>query len=93
MNINIDKEQLKGFGKVGLKFGKAIVVEGVKAIALKTAAKAINVGFEDGFDGIKNIKLDDVIGGKKKGSGGLFTKKNKEVDEILNDLDKKEVTE
>lgn len=62
---NINAEQLKGFGKIGLKIGKAIVIEGTKALVLKGAAVAITSSFEDGFDGLKEITLDDVLKGKK----------------------------
>ena len=62
---NINAEQLKGFGKIGLKIGKAIVVEGTKALVLKGAAVAITSSFEEGIDGLKDITLDDVIKGKK----------------------------
>lgn len=93
MKFNITEEQLKGFGKVGLRVGKAIVVEGTKAVLLKGTAAAINASFENGIDGVKNLTLDDVLKDtkeSKKKKKGLFGKK-KEVVEIT--VEEAEVTE
>jgi hypothetical protein len=65
-NMGFNKEQLKGFGVIGLKVGKFILIEGTKALVLKTAVTAITKGFEDGFGSIKDVTLDDVVGKKKK---------------------------
>lgn len=64
MEFNINKEQLKGFGKVGLKLGKAVIIEGIKGLALKGAMVGINTAFSGGK--IKSITLDDVIAGQKQ---------------------------
>lgn len=84
MNINIDKEQVKVIGKTGLRIGKAIVIEGVKALALKTATTAIEKSFTDGLGSIRDLSLDDVLGDKKdkqpKQKKGLSFRKKKEDD-------------
>ena len=80
MNLNINKDVLKGIGNVGLKLGKAIVIEGTKAVVLNAAATAIKTSFEEGFDGVKNLRFDDYIEGKKEkklGKKGLFKAKVK----------------
>lgn len=88
MKINITKEQVEGFGKAGLKIGKAIVFEGTKALALKGAAAVINTSFNEGFESVKDLTLDDIIDGKKgkkdkSKKRHLF--KNKEVIEVETD--------
>lgn len=96
MKFNINEEQLKGIGKVGLRIGKAIVVEGTKAVVLKGAAVAINASFENGIEGVKNLSLGDVLKDEdkepKKKKKGLFKRKETEVVEIVRDCDT-EVTE
>lgn len=80
MNLNINKDVLKGIGNVGLKLGKAIVIEGTKAVVLNAAATAIKTSFEDGLDGVKNLSFDDYIEGKKEKKAkkkGLFKAKIK----------------
>lgn len=89
MEMNINKEQLKGFGKVGLKIGKAIVVEGSKALLIKGAASAITASFDDGFEGVKNLTLDDVLEGKKRSKR---IDDVKEANEIIEEISKTEVT-
>lgn len=103
MNLNINKDVLKGIGNVGLKLGKAIVIEGTKAVVLNAAATAIKTSFEEGFDGVKNLKFDDYIEGKKEKKAakkGLFKAKIKkengdeeEIEAELIEKDKKKVTE
>lgn len=83
MNFKLDKEQIKGLGKTGLKLGKSIIVEGTKAVAIKAAAKVITTGFEDGFGAIKDIKLDDVIGKKEKKIVKTKTVEVVEVEEVV----------
>lgn len=82
MKINVSKEQMKEIGKAGLKIGKAIVIEGTKAVAVKGATAAIMAGFDNGTEGIKNLELDTVLGNKKKDkeSKGFFKRKKKEVE-------------
>jgi hypothetical protein len=100
MEFNINKDVLKGIGNVGLKLGKAIVIEGTKAVILNAAATAIKTSFDEGLDGVKNLTFDDYIEGKDKKKksvkGGLFGKKKNKEDEIIVeiiDADKKKVTE
>jgi hypothetical protein len=87
-NVNVTKEDLKGYGKVAGRVGKAIVVEGTKALVLKSAAKVITASFEDGLTGVKKLTVDDVIGKSKKDKEDkpkwkLFGKKEDKVEEIL----------
>lgn len=84
-NMNVNKEQWKEIGNTGLRIGKFIVVEGTKALVLKTAAKAITTSFEDGIGGVKQIGLDDIIGKKKedKPKKKWFGKKEDVVEELL----------
>lgn len=93
MKINITKEQVKVVGQAGLKIGKAIIVEGTKAVAIKGATAAITASFERP-EGVKSLTLDDVLdGGKKKKNKkkkGLFGRKKEETD--IEDL-KEEVEE
>lgn len=81
MKFNINEEQLKGIGKIGLRIGKAIVVEGTKAVVLKGTAVAINASFENGIEGVKNLSLGDVLKDEKDSNEkkGLFRRKKKEV--------------
>lgn len=89
IKMNIDKEQLKNIGNTGLRIGKAIVIEGTKAVVLKTAAKAITTSFEDGIGGVKKLKLDDVLGKQEekqpKKKRKLFSKK--EESEVIKTFD------
>jgi hypothetical protein len=89
MNIKFDKELLKGIGNISLKLGKSIVIEGTKAVILNAAATTIKTSFDEGFDGVKNLKFDDLIDGKdkkkKSKKKGLFAKvknENGEEEEI-----------
>lgn len=104
MNLNINKDVLKGIGSVTLKLGKTIVIEGTKAVVLNAAATAIKTSFEEGFDGVKNLTFDDYIDGKdkkkkKSKKNGLFAKvknengEEEEIDVEFIDKDKTKVTE
>ena len=87
--LKMDKEQLKVIGNAGLRIGKAIVVEGTKALVVKTAVKAINTGFEGGSNGIKKLTLDDVLGKdekKSKPKKKWFSKKKDEVEELIEEV-------
>lgn len=66
MKININKETIKTAGVIAGKIGKAIVIEGIKGVLLKTATKAITTSFEGGLEGVKQLTVDDYIGRKKK---------------------------
>lgn len=87
MKFNINEEQLKGIGKVGLRIGKSIIVEGTKAVILKGAVATINAGFENGLDGIKSVSLDDVLKDKKdkapKEKKGFFNRKKRSKSEDI----------
>lgn len=105
MKLQINEAQLKAVGQVGLRIGKSIVVEGTKAVLLKGAAVAINTSFEKGIDGVKDLKLDDLLKDKKdeskpkKEKMSLFRRKKKEVeivdvDELIKDaVDKGKVVD
>lgn len=65
MKFNIDKETIKGGLRIAGKIGKAVVIEGVKGVLLKSAAKAITTSFDGGLEGVKNLTIDDYLGKKK----------------------------
>jgi hypothetical protein len=45
----------------------AIVIEGIKGVAIKSATKGITTAIDGGVDGVKNLTLEDWVGrGKKK---------------------------
>lgn len=58
----VNVENLKVVGDAGYRIGKDIVREGTKAVIGKAAGAVIGVTLKDGFDGIKNMKLDTVLG-------------------------------
>lgn len=94
LNMNVNKEQLKEIGNAGLRIGKFIVVEGTKALVLKTAAVSITTSFEKGVGGVKSIGLDDIVGEKKDKSNKKkwFSKKKKdEVEEIIDEITDEQV--
>lgn len=67
LKIRINKEVMKSVGDKSLRLGKTIVVEGVKSLAEKTAAKVITTGFSQGMDGVKEtLKFDSIVGPKKE---------------------------
>ena len=80
--LKVNKEQLQEVGKGAGKIGKAIIVEGMKAVALKGATAVITQSFDGGLGSVTDLGLDDVLkGGKKKPKGALFSfKKTKEGD-------------
>lgn len=65
-NIKLDKEMVIGIGKKAGQLGKVVVVEGIKAVALKGAAKVITTSFDEGFAGVKELTFDEVTGIDKK---------------------------
>ena len=67
MEFKVNKEQLKVLGKATLKVGKSIIIEGTKAVAVKSMTNVIMEGFDNGVDGVKKLSLDNVLGTKKKG--------------------------
>lgn len=65
--IKLNKEQFVAIGKGAGKIGKAIIVEGTKAVALNGAKAVITQSFNNNSGGIKELGLDDLLnGGKKK---------------------------
>lgn len=85
-NIKLDKEMvMTGLTKAG-QLGKVVVVEGIKAVALKGAAKVITTSFDEGFAGVKNLTFDEVTGidkKKKKSKKKLLIQEADMVEEIL----------
>lgn len=88
MNFKFDKEMvMTGLNKAG-QLSKVVVVEGIKAVALKGAAKMITTGFDEGLDGIKKLSFDEVTGiekKEKKPKKKLFSKKDEKV-EVVEEL-------
>lgn len=64
--FNIDKEMVKTVGAAAGKIGKAIVIEGIKGVLLKSVTNVITNSFEGGIEGVKNMTVDDYVGRKKK---------------------------
>lgn len=87
MKFEMNAEQLKKIGKVAGQFGKAIVIEGIKGLALKAAGNVITTAIDDGFDAVKDLTFDEVIGvnTKDKPKKKRFNKKKKD-EEILEDV-------
>lgn len=77
--LKLNKEQITEIGKGAGKIGKAIIVEGTKAVALKGAHAVITQSFDGGFRTVSDLDLDDILrGGKKKEpKKGLFSFKRK----------------
>lgn len=100
MKITLNKEQMVKIGMAGLKVGKAIIVEGTKAVVAKGTTKMIMEGFDNGIDGIKKMTLDDVIGKGteeksekvKKEKKGLFKRDKKKVKEVEVSIENNENT-
>lgn len=82
MKIEFNKEQFIAIGKGAGKIGKAIIIEGTKAVALNSAKAVITQSFNKDSGGIKELELDDMLrGGKKKPKKALFKfKKDKDED-------------
>lgn len=89
--INMDKEQMKVIGEKGLRIGKTIVLEGVKAVVVKTTVGVINAGFEKGggLEAAKNkLKFDEVFGKSKvdKPKKKWFAKKEDVVADLIDEI-------
>ncbi len=90
MKITLSKEQMIKIGTAGLKVGKAIIIEGTKAVVAKGTTKMIMEGFDNGIDGVKKMTLDDVLGKSteekpekvKKEKKGVFKRKKEKVEAI-----------
>lgn len=83
----VNKDTLATVGKGAGKIGKAIIKEGTQVVVLKATAAVISQSFDNGFDSVKSLSMDDVLaGGKGKGDKkkrkSLFgRKKTKEIEE------------
>ena len=76
--VTINKELVKGIGDKGLRLGKAVVVAGVKSLAVQTATKAITTGFDKGVAGVKEaLTFDAIVGAKKEKTEKTETDKKK----------------
>lgn len=86
--MNINQEGLKVVGKAGLKIGKAIIIEGTKAVIANSVSSMVLEGLDSGISGIKNMKLDDHLGNRKgELVKKLFKRKKKElVAEVVADI-------
>jgi hypothetical protein len=52
--------------KTGVVAG-AIVIEGIKGVAIKTATNTITTALDSGMEGVKKLTIEDYVGrGKKK---------------------------
>lgn len=80
MKIQVNKELAMTIGKGAMKYGKLIVVEGIKSIAAQGAMKVVNTAFDEGIGAVKDMKFDDLVGiNDKKTKKKLFTKTKKET--------------
>lgn len=89
MNINIDKEKLQNFGKAGLKIGKHIVIEGTIAVAAKGVTQGLRTAVDDGFDGVKQMDVDDFLGIKNNKRAKTLREvieEDVEVDSVTDDI-------
>lgn len=88
MNFKLDADQLKKGGKIALRIGKAIVIEGVKGLALKTATAGITSAFEG--KSVRDITLDTVLGEEKKKDTSVKLlsegEKGDKIEEIIEEI-------
>lgn len=94
----MNKEVLAAVGTGAGKIGKAILVEGTKAVALNTAQAVIKQSFDGGFGSVTDLELDELLkGGKKKEpKKAMFSFKKKgteENHEAVVDLEFEEVND
>ena len=82
----MNKDKLKDLGKVALKVGKQIVIEGTIAVTAKGAAQVLRVGLEDGFDSVKTMNVDQFLGTEEK-EEKKAKKKKKEVKKEVKEND------
>lgn len=83
--LKLDKEVAVEIGKGASKIGKAILVEGTKAVALKSANAVITQVFDREAGPVSDLKLDDYLkGGKKKNKpkAALFSFKKKKGESV-----------
>lgn len=84
-----NKETWVKVGKGSMKLGKVIVVKGSQAVVANGVAKVLTTSFDEGLSGVKNLSFDDVIGVKNKDKTPkkkLFSKKQEETEELLEDI-------
>lgn len=67
--MKLGTQQIKGIGKVGLRIGKAIVIQGTQAVIMNATAKAFTTAYSEGIDAVKNLKFGDYLGENKKKKG------------------------
>lgn len=81
----MNKEVLAAVGTGAGKIGKAILVEGTKAVALNTAQAVIKQSFDGGFGSVTDLELDELLkGGKKKEpKKAMFSFKKKGTEDNL----------
>ena len=83
----MNKDKMKDLGKVALKVGKQIVIEGTIAVTAKGAAQVLRVGLEDGFDSVKTMNVDQFLGTEAKEEKKKSKKKKKKIKkEVKNDI-------
>lgn len=63
--------------KTGVVAG-AVVIEGIKGVAIKSATKAITTSIDGGMEGVKKLTLEDWVGRGKKKSIEIPSVKSKE---------------
>lgn len=91
--LKLDKAQMKVIGEKGLRVGKTIVIEGVKAIVVKTTLGVINTGFEKGGNleaAKEKLSFDEVFGKQKvigvKTKKKWFAKKQDVVADLIDEI-------
>jgi hypothetical protein len=73
----VKNDKVRATGAIVGKVGKAIVIEGVKGVLLKSAATVITTSFESGMTGVKKLTVDDYVVGKKRSLFGVPEVKSK----------------
>lgn len=73
----VSVETAKMVGDAGLRIGKDIVREGTKVVVTKSIATAVGAALAEGVDGIKKIKLDDILGDETRKARKLEKRKKK----------------
>jgi hypothetical protein len=78
MNVKFDMGLVKSIGRGSMKYGKKIVVEGIKSMAAQGAMKIVNTAFDEGLGSVKSMTFDEIIGIDDKKKSKLFSKKKKD---------------
>lgn len=87
MKITFNKEMVKTVGVAAGKIGKAIVIEGIKGVLLKSVTNTITTSFDKGIEGVKKMTIDDYVGRKKKKIEMPKIKLESEKDRVTVDAD------